>query len=888
MDLISTHIAADFDATASVLAARKLYPEAAVFFPGSREESVRRALDSGLIEFEELRQKQVDPQALRRIVLVDVRQRDRIGILAQWLEERPQIEVIAYDHHPDAPGDVATRGGIVDPAAGSTATLMAEELRRRELSVAPAEATLLLLGIHEDTGSLTYPTTCARDHRAAAWLLEQGGDLDVVRRFASSHLDPRRLDILHGMTESLRVYRIRDQRVGVSVMELGEYVEELAPLASRLLDVFDLPLLFALFGEGDRVSIIARGDVPEVDLGNLLAQLAEGGGGHRTAASARVKGQTPIELRERLLDFLADHLPPGPVVRDLMIEGFFVLSDDAPVAEAKKRLIEHRVNAAPVADRQGRLLGGVTRQTLDVALQHGFGERPVDRVMGRDLVWVAPDTPVSQVAARILDRHARFVLVGEEEERKAVGLVTRMDVMRHLYGRLSELEQDVGTAARQQGTHRRELGKLLRKRLPPDVVGRVDAASAVSRRLGMPVYLVGGLVRDFLLERPNRDLDLVVSGDGIRFANELADELGGRSRPHEPFLTSVVVDPEGFHIDVATARSEFYREPAALPEVRSSSLRQDLFRRDFTINTLAIQIGPNPVPTLIDHFGGSQDLEHETLRVLHSLSFVDDPTRVLRAVRLEIRLGFHMSPETLHLVEVAVSEGVFDRLSGGRLRDELLSILEAPERMIAGLDRLAELDLLAVLQKDLRWDEPTRERLHQVRAAWDWFALEGLEEPSVTPPHLFLLGLAAGLDRDRREALARRLQLSGELRHHVVDMDERVAGARSSLRDPAAPAHAVHAILERLAGEELLLLLATEGEVGRAWVRRELNEMRSFRLGVSGRDLLAQGFEPGPPIGEALSATQAARLDGLISVEQELDYALGFLERQTARKEATT
>ena len=180
-----------------------------------------------------------------------------------------------------------------------------------------------------------------------------------------------------------------------------------------------------------------------------------------------------------------------------------------------------------------------------------------------------------------------------------------------------------------------------------------------------------------------------MEGDGLGFAALLAEELGGRVRTHPVFLTAVVVDPEGFHIDIATARSEFYRTPAALPEVQTSALRQDLYRRDFTINTLAIRLGPGTEPELIDYFGGRHDLKEKTLRALHSLSFIDDPTRVLRAVRLELRLGFHISSETLRLVEVALDEGIFDLLSGSRLRDELVMLLDDPALALRGIERLA-------------------------------------------------------------------------------------------------------------------------------------------------------------------------------------------------------
>lgn len=877
MQLISTHIAADFDATASVIAAKRLHPEAEIFFPGSREESVRKMLDAQVVSFDELRQKQIDPDDLERVILVDVRQKDRIGILAQWLEERPQVEVLAYDHHGDTPSDIPVAGGIVDPTAGSTSTILVEELDRRGIDLSRAETTVLLLGIHEDTGSMTYANTHPRDHRAAAWLLERGADLEAVGRFTGASLDPRRLDILHRMHEELAVFRIRDHRVGVVALELGEYVEELAPLVSRLLESFDLPLLFALLGEGDRVSIIARGAVDGVHLGRILEEFG-GGGGHATAASARIKGQTPLEVREALLAHLEAHLPPARRVEDLMIEAFFHVDPQTPVQEAKTRLVECRVNAAPVLDAEGRAVGAISRQTLDVALQHGFADRPVERVMSRDVEWVSPGAPVSEVAEKILDRSARIVLVGDRNDSRPLGLVTRMDVMRHLYGRLTELDGEVAKAPHRQGAHRREVKQLLAERLAPEVASRVEAAVRVSRRMDLPVYLVGGLVRDLLLDRPNRDLDLVVRGDGIAFAQALAEELGGRCSPHEPFLTAVVVDPDGFHVDVATARSEFYREPAALPQVRSSTLRQDLYRRDFTINTLAIRIGPDKPPLLIDHFGGGQDLEHRTLRVLHSLSFVDDPTRVLRAVRLELRLGFEMSPETLHLVKVALAEGVFDRLSGARLRDELAQLLEDPDRALAGIERLAELGVLPVLHPNLTWNDEVRERLNQVRAAWDWFELEGLEAPEVRPARLFLFGLVSDLSDGARRKLGERLHLAQHLREWLEKLGRSLESGHAAVRDPQAPPHRVSDALAGLGGEELLLLLATEDEKGRAWVRRELTEMRPFEITLGGRDLIDRGFEPGPEIGEALRATRAARLDGEIEAEDELEYAVAWLE----------
>lgn len=879
MEILSTHLGADFDGFAAMTVARKLHPDARLFFPGSREESLRRMLESRQIEISELRHREVDPAALTRVILCDVRQRDRIGVVARWLEENPRIEVWAYDHHPPGESDLQVQGGLVDPGAGSASTLMVEELRRRGFSCTEEEADLLLMGIYEDTGSLTYATTGPRDLDAAAWLLGQGGDLAAVRRFVTRPLDPAHLDVLHRMTRRLEVHRVHEHRVGIVQVELEEYVEELAPLVSRCLEIFDLPLLFALFGEGDegQVTLIARGDLPGFDLGEHLAELA-GGGGHATAAAARLKKTTLLEVRERLLDHLRRRLPPAARARDLMISPFFPIAAGTTVQEAKARLNERRINAAPVVSGQGageRAVGTVSRQLLDAALQHGLGPRPVETVMSPELEWVAPDAPADEVGERMLARHPRLILVGDPTA-VPLGLITRMQLLRHLHGHRDER---LDRRAEQLREKREQVSHLL-ARLPALLISRIERAAEVSLEQGVPVYLVGGLVRDLLLGRENRDLDLVVEGDGPAFARELAERLGGRTRVHRAFLTAVVVDPEGLHIDVASARSEHYRAPAALPEVQMSALRQDLFRRDFTINTLAIRLGPGKRPELIDYFSGRSDLKEKTLRVLHSLSFIDDPTRVLRGVRLELRLGFRLSPETLHLVEVALAEGVFDRLSGSRLREELAMLLADPALAVRGIERLDELGLLRVLHSGLELGEEVRARLREARAVLDWYRLEAIPEPAVEPWRLFLMTLAAGLDEEGLACLAGRLHLAGEDRRLLLGFRERVEEARAALRAgrrQPLPPHRVAEALAPLAGEELLLLMAGEEETERTWIRRHLTELRRLELKLRGADLLAAGVAPGPRIGQALEEVRRARLDGRIGPEDERDHALAFL-----------
>ncbi|HEV7668504.1 MAG TPA: CBS domain-containing protein [Thermoanaerobaculia bacterium] len=902
MELLSTHVGADFDALASVLVARRLHPQAEIFFPGSREASVRRLLASGFVEFAELRQRQIDPSAIERVILCDVRQRDRIGRLGEWLAERPEIEIWAYDHH--AEGDLEIVGGRVDSAVGSTSTILSEVFAEHGLIPTVTEATLLLLGIYEDTGALTFATTHPRDLDAASGLLRQGGDLALVRRFASAALDPERLDLLHQIARALEVHRIHGHRVGLAEIDLPSYVEEVAPLVSKSLDLFGLPMLFVLFGFEERVLVVGRGDAPGVDLGQLLGGL--GGGGHATAASARLHGAL-VEVREQLLAELQQRLPPAARARDLMVEASVALDPAATIEQAKERLRIGGVNAAPVLDGEGRAIGAVTRQLLDAALQHGLGARPIETAMTQDLAWVAADAPADEVGRRMLALQPRFVLVGDSTDGRPLGLVTRMQLLHYLGARL-DLETEAGglsegagalrVAGAREGNPerhraaRREAAELL-ARADPATREHIERIAAVARTEKIPVYLVGGFVRDLLLRRENRDLDLVVEGDGPAFARSLGKALDAPVRVHEAFLTAVIRTPGG-EIDVATARSEFYRAPAALPEVASSALRQDLYRRDFTVNTLAIRLGPlseSGAPELIDPFGGRRDLEQGVLRVLHSLSFLDDPTRALRAVRLERRLGLHLASETERLIGIALKEGAFDRLSGARLRAELDLLLGEEAVALPGLERLAALGVLGAIEPKLVHDRaliPEAEtRLRGALAAWDWYRLEGLTEPAVDLAELLGLALAIDLPLDARRRLADRLALNGGPRARRLGVAEAVKDALAALAENARPSE-VSAALSGLGGEELLLVFAATDETGRSWIRRDLAELRTIEPSIRGADLIAAGIPEGPALGSALRAVKSALQDGELAAgrETEMAFALGTVPVAAVGEEA--
>jgi tRNA nucleotidyltransferase (CCA-adding enzyme) len=473
-------------------------------------------------------------------------------------------------------------------------------------------------------------------------------------------------------------------------------------------------------------------------------------------------------------------------------------------------------------------------------------------------------------------------------------------------------------------------------RLRPELAARVAVVARTAAEMGVEAWLVGGTVRDLLLGRDGPDLDFVVVGDGAGLAAALQRELGGRLLLHAEFLTADLIDGEGVHLDLATARQESYAAVAALPDVwPAATLDDDLRRRDFTVNAMALRLpsslpgsSPASLPAslpaadngldlggleayagLADPAGGRRDLAAGALRVLHARSFLDDPTRVLRGVRFEVRLGLRLTPETEALVRQAVAAGAFARLSGSRLRRELELLLGAdagdvPATALAGLERLQELGVLGAtvhprLAASAEWPVAWR-RLLDAAAELAWYRAAGVAHAAgaahaaraahaagahaagaraagprrpVRPWLLLLLALAAGLDEDERDELAARLLPAGEERRLLTGCGGRRTAALSRLGAGARP-HEVDAVLAGLADEELLLLAAQGGALARSWVRRYLTELRPLALAIRGADLLAAGAPGGPAIGGALRATRDARLDGEIGPGDELAFAL--------------
>ena len=719
MRIITTHLSADFDAFAAAVCAVRLFPGSKVLFPGSQEVAVRRFLAESEVTYPEVRLRRARTETIEHAVVVDTRSPSRLGEVYD-LMQRDQCPVTLIDHHMEEDADDIHAEEIFERPVGATCTIVAELFRERGIELTTEEATLLLMGIYEDTGGLSYRETTPEDLRISAWLLENNASLEWVRRWVLKALQPEQLELLNSMVEATEEVMVAGSPVALSMIEVDHYYEEAAFVVHRWIEIFEIPVGAVMLVNPPNINLILRSRLPGLHVGRVAQRF--GGGGHPTAASARVTGMMPVELRETLLETLAVEMPPPTTAIDIAVRTIFSVDDTNDVEETKDRINQLRVNALPVRDSQsGELIGLVTRQILDRALSHSMGGRPVSAIMQPDLPVVSAVTPLDELRDLFLERSYRFVIV--DEAGRPAGIITRMELFRRLFEHQHAAGSTLDHRMAVTRPTSQPISRILREVSPPWVQRLIAAAREVADRLGASVYLVGGMVRDMLLERANEDVDLVVEGDGIAFAEALAEVLDGRAHPHLPFLTAVITLPDGLRIDVASARTEFYRTPAALPEVATSLIRQDLYRRDFTMNSLAVVLSGERYGELVDFFGGRMDIQRQEIRVLHSLSFIDDPTRALRAVRYARRLGFTIASDTRNLISTALEEGVFERLSGQRLRRELETLLAEPHPTPA-LALVADLGLLPAICPDLKWSEEARSYLMEIEGQLAWFQLE--------------------------------------------------------------------------------------------------------------------------------------------------------------------
>ncbi|MCW6051017.1 CBS domain-containing protein [Lyngbya sp. CCAP 1446/10] len=932
MDLVLCHTTADFDSLGAAVGLCVLRPGSRIVLTGGCHPTVRDFLALHRDEYPLIERRSVNPQQIRSISIVDASQRDRLGKAAEWLDLPHLNEIAVFDHHLQADLDIPATVTQIE-AVGATTTLIVEQLREKLKNAAengdtvsqllPSEATVMALGIHVDTGSLTFEGATARDAMALAWLMEQGASLRVIAEYVEPGLSPQLQDLLREALENLRSQTLHGYTVASVLLSTESYVPGLSALASRLLDLTETDALLLgnvyNFSENDnrniaespvsnRLAIIGRSRIEGTNLSELFKPL--GGGGHARAASLATRDVDPLLTLNQLADQLKAQIPHPPTARELMSSPVRSIRPETSVGEAHRILLRYGHSGLSVVDSGDRLTGIISRRDIDIALHHGFSHAPVKGYMTPQLKTIAPDTLLPEIEALMVTYDIGRLPVLENGQ--LVGIVTRTDVLRELH---QQKARDSGSNTELSNCPMPEsVEQLLRSGISSELWQLLSIAANIAQERGWQLYIVGGAVRDLLLATDDKlaltDIDLVVdgncgtddSGAGVELASAL-QKLYPDSRldVHGQFQTAALLWHKdsafgSLWLDIATARTEFYPYPAANPEVEASSIRQDLYRRDFTINALAVRLGVPRSGELLDFFGGLLDLEARQIRVLHANSFIEDPTRIYRAVRFAVRLGFSIESQTEGYIRNALESGIYYRIQGEngrvpaletRLKSELKYILQAPYWQ-AALQMLGDLQALRCIHPTLDLDRELWRRLRlldrclngrkfgneqstgfnglmlkEATIANSQFPITNSQFPVINIPDwlMRLEVLIAYLAPEYRVKVAGNVQLPAD----SIKRLEVLEAGNQELAENLPKCKLPSQLVFLLRNYELPLLIAIALQSPRS-IRRQIWEYLTLWVNVesplNGNDLKALGYKPGPGFKRMLDDLLAAALDG--------------------------
>ena len=806
--LIVLEEGADLDALSASLAVLKLFPDALLLTP----KYLSRRASKVFKDFKHLfRLTREMPQSFD-LILVDTQ------YLPEGIPKEGIRKVYIFDHHPKR-ADFPFEGKVEE--VGSATTLVVEELIKEKKEISPEEATVIALGIYEDTGSFTYEGTCERDLRATAWLMERGLNLRLLRKYIQETYTKEQLDAVGQILSSVEKLYIGGKKIAVATAVLEDYQPDINALLYEVKDLKEADAFFVIVEAQGKTYVFGRSQDEEIDVGKILSKF--GGGGHRDASALKLKNVPAQRIKNLLVGYLRTLREPEVTVGSVMSSPPFLLSEHLSVRDALQELTERGFANAPVIDRRGNLVGIISKKAL-LKLVKLYPEDPIELFVNKDFKTLSPSSPLWEAEA-ILSQFGQK-LIPVVEEGKVVGVVTRLDI-------LQRLKEDLGYVKPAQ----RHI------RIPPYLEGFLKDIGRLASELGFKAYLVGGAVRDLLLRKEVYDVDIVVEGRAIDLARRVAERFGVEVHPFEEFGTAHIKVGD-IKVEFATARRETYPKPGAYPKVEEASLKEDLIRRDFTVNAMALSINPEDFGTLIDYFGGLRDLKDRIIRILHPVSFIEDPVRILRALRFAGRLDFRLSKSTEKLLRQAVNLGLLEEAPRGRIANEI--------RLAFGEDRILEIlhlykthRIFEHILKSFRWIPEVEEKLARLKKIVDWHSVEFPKERIDYGWVFLVLVLSQVGKREEAEKFLAEVSAPSWARKTYGILSSELGRIRSEL----LRAEKNSEIYGTLKGfhVSLLLILMTESKL-REKVRKFIRELRFVKVpeevverlkaqGYGGRDL---------------------------------------------------
>jgi tRNA nucleotidyltransferase (CCA-adding enzyme) len=432
MQIATTHKNTDFDALASVIAATILYPDAIPVLPKNLNPNVKAFLSIHKDLFQVSTPDDVELPQVSRLIVTDVNKWERLERLAS-LREKTDLEIFLWDHHTNE-GNIEADFVCQEPA-GATVTLLVRQLKKEAKVLTPIQATLLLAGIYEDTGNLTFPSTCAEDAHAAGYLLDRKADLNIISTFLRPAYGEKQKNILFKMLQTARRVKINGHSVSINKVDIEGYVDSLAVVVRMYMDIINVDVAFGIFSaaDGGRCMVIGRSSVEGFDVGAIVRSM--GGGGHPSAGSALLKSVNPDAVEKWIKELIRGNQQASVQISDLMSFPVITVADDTPMEKVARMLKEKGCTGLPVVKGK-KLVGMISRRDFRKVKKESQLKAPVRAFMTTNVLAIEPGKSPMQ-AARLMVKHdiGRLPVV---ERGRIIGIITRSDAMLYFYDLLPD------------------------------------------------------------------------------------------------------------------------------------------------------------------------------------------------------------------------------------------------------------------------------------------------------------------------------------------------------------------------------------------------------------------------------------------------------------------
>lgn len=842
-----------------MIATKKLYPEAKLVFSGNLNENVLEVYNLYKNYLNIYKGSEISIEKIKRLIIVDT---DNINKIGKFKEAalNLNIEVIIYDHHTETNFNKKENFIVYKGNYGSNTTFLIKEilLKHPDIIFTDYEISLFMMGIYEDTGNLSYTNTTVADIKTAALLLEKGVNLEMVNNFVSKSLGNKQRSVFLEYMQIGEILEFSVDKIFTGYIESDEFIDGLDVIANKIKDIQGVDGVFIIFGNGNRNYIIGRGSSLNIRVNEILADF--GGGGHFNAGAAVVK-QIPVKtLYEKVKVSIEKKVKAGKSALEIMQSPVKTVKTETEIKEAYKIMLRFGYNSLPVITGSGKLEGVISRREIDRAIMHGFTTAPVRAYMSRRIFTAEPATPVEKVKEILIKNDIGCVPIIDNNE-NIIGVITRSDVLRVLYEQRKKVDN-------KEIVREENIKKILNKNFPSEIYFILDNVRKISSKRKEKAYLVGGIVRDLLLGIKNLDIDIVIEGNGTEFAKELSSLLNAdKVITHDKFHTAVIFLKNGLKVDIATSRIEYYEYPTSMPTVENGSIKQDLFRRDFTINAMALEIDYSSFGKLIDIFNGYKDLIEKKIRILHNFSFTEDPTRIIRCIRFAVRYSFTIEEDTEKFILDAVYNGFLSKMSLKRVKTELEILLQE-----AGAEKavllLFEYGIFKSINSKLELTDKIKTNISKIKNYENL-----LEKISIEKWLIYFLTVLDDLDSDEMVSVFNELSFKQSFIEKYSNGKNKRNEILNSLKKSEKPSELFSSFSE-ISKEVIVMLLITEDSIElEKKVHYYFDTISKIKPILQGKDILSIGIPAGKHCSAILKDIFFYQLDNNINSKNELkDY----------------